>query len=237
MTSNPFDYADADTPLHGYIAHGANQGSRPGVIVVPEAPGITEHVKRRVQMLSDLGYVAMAVDLYGHGRVGRDQTEVMALLNALRADVLRWRKRIAAALEALRSHPLVDAQRMAAIGYCFGGSSVLELARSGADLRGVVCLHGQLQKTAAASHPIRAKVLVCQAGVDFFTTREHVAAFEDEMTAAGVDWQINTYGGSKHGFTSREADEAGLPMLGYQEAADRRSWQATQAFLSEALAL
>ena len=142
---------------------------------------------------------------------------------------------MAAALTALRRHERVDAARIAAIGYCFGGSSVIELARSGADLKAVVCFHGELQKTAAASSAIKAKVLVCQAADDFLTPRDHVSAFQDEMTAAKVDWQINIYGGSKHGFTNSESDHAGMPMLGYNSTADRRSWAATQEFLAESL--
>jgi dienelactone hydrolase len=153
----------------------------------------------------------------------------------LRSDVQAWRSRIAAALTALRRHERVDSTRMAAIGYCFGGSSVIELARSGADLKAVVCFHGELQKTAAPSNAIKAKVLVCQAADDFFTPRDHVSAFQDEMTAANIDWQVNIYGGSKHGFTNSESDHAGMPMLGYNPTADRRSWAAAREFLADSL--
>jgi dienelactone hydrolase len=124
---------------------------------------------------------------------------------------------------------------MAAVGYCFGGSSVLELARAGADVKGVACFHGELQKTQTPSSTIKARVLVCQAANDAFTPAAHVAAFQDEMTEAAVDWQVNIYGGSKHGFTSPESDHAGMPMLGYHESADRRSWKALQDFLTESL--
>ena len=235
MALYELEYSDGATPLRGYLAYGDGAGKLPGILVAPEAPGLTEHAKRRVRMLSELGYVAMGVDLYGNGRFAADMPETMSLLGALRADVRVWRARIAAALEALRRHERVDATRMAAIGYCFGGSSVIELARSGAELRAVICFHGELAKTAAASEPIKPKVLVCQAADDFFTPREHLSAFQDEMTAAKVDWQINIYGGSKHGFTNTESDHAGMPMLGYHESSDRRSWQAAREFLAESL--
>ena len=229
-------YSDGATALRGYLAYEESGGKRPGIIVVPEAPGLTEHAKRRVRMLSELGYVAMGVDLYGNGRFISKMEEMMPALTALRTDVPGWRSRIIAALETLRRHERVDASRMAAVGYCFGGSSVIELARAGADLRSVACFHGELKKTSAPSHAIKAKVLVCQAAHDHFTPREDVGAFEDEMTQAGVDWQINIYGGSKHGFTNSESDHAGMPMLGYHEPSDRRSWKALLDFLKETLA-
>jgi dienelactone hydrolase len=235
MALYDLDYSDGSTALRGYLACGDGTQKRPGIIVAPEAPGLTEHAKRRVRMLSDLGYVAMGVDLYGNGRFAANMEETMSLLGNLRSDVQAWRSRMTAALTALGRHERVDAARMAAIGYCFGGSSVIELARSGADLKAVVCFHGELQKTATPSSAIKAKVLVCQAADDFFTPRDHVSAFQDEMTAANVDWQINIYGGSKHGFTNSESDHAGMPMLGYNSTADRRSWQATQEFLAESL--
>jgi dienelactone hydrolase len=235
MALYDLDYSDGSTPLRGYLACADGVEKRPGVIVAPEAPGLTEHAKRRVRMLSDLGYVAMGVDLYGNGRFAANMEETMSLLGSLRGNVQAWRSRMAAALGALRRHERVDGTRMAAIGYCFGGSSVIELARSGADLKAVVCFHGELQKTAAPSSAITAKVLVCQAADDFFTPRDHLSAFQDEMTAAKVDWQINIYGGSKHGFTNSESDHAGMPMLGYNPAADRRSWHAAQEFLAESL--
>jgi dienelactone hydrolase len=228
-------YADGATTLHGYLSYQDTGGRRPGVLVVPEAPGLTEHAKRRVGMLSDLGYVALGVDLYGQGRLADGMEETMSWVGNLRGDVRAWRARIAAALAALRRHERVDGARMAAIGYCFGGSSVLELARSGADLRAVASFHGELRKTDVASGSIKPRLLVCHGAEDVFAPREHVAAFQDEMTAAAVDWQLNTYGGAKHGFTIAEADRVGLPAFAYQATADHRSWQALQNFLTESL--
>jgi len=229
-------YSDGSTLLRGYLAFPESGGKRPGIIVAPEAPGLTEHAKRRVRMLSDLGYVAMGVDLYGNGRFIANMDEMMPALTALRTDVPRWRSRIAAALNTLRQHERVDNTRMAAVGYCFGGSSVIELARDGADLRAVACFHGELKKTPTPSKAIKPKILVCQAAWDHFTPREDVDAFQEEMTAAGVDWQINIYSGSKHGFTNTESDHAGMPMVGYHEPSDRRSWKALLEFLTESLA-
>jgi dienelactone hydrolase len=229
-------YSDGVTGLRGYLSVPESSDKCPGIILVPEAPGLTEHAKRRVRMLSEIGYVALGVDLYGEGKFATDMAQVMSYVSALRSDVAAWRRRIAAALDTLSKHKRVDGSRLAAVGYCFGGSSVIELARGGADLCGVACFHGELQKTATPSATIKAKVLVCQAADDHFTPRAHLDAFQDEMTAAGVDWQINIYGGSKHGYTSPESDHAGMPMLGYHAPSDRRSWKALQDFLAEVLA-
>jgi dienelactone hydrolase len=235
MQVQELSYAHGGTPLRGYLAYDENTvGKRPGVIVAPEAPGLTEHAKRRVRMLADLGYVALGLDLYGNGRFVEKMDEMMGALNALRSDLQLWRGRITAAFNTLQSHERVDPTRMAAIGYCFGGSSVLELARSGADVKAVVSFHGELKASPHAPGGITAKLLVCHAAQDAFASSADVIAFEEEMTAAKTDWQVITYGGAKHGFTSRESDHAGMPAIAYQEAADRRSWKAMQDLLSEA---
>lgn len=228
-------YTDGGLALRGLLAYDETKpGARPGILVVPEAPGLTEHAKRRVRMLAELGYIAFGVDLYGQGRLAEGMEETMAWLGQLRADVNVWRKRIRAGLDALSALEQTDSNRLGAIGYCAGGSSVLELARSGAPVRAVVSFHGELTPTPHAAGAIKAKVLVCAGAQDAFATVEQRAAFEREMEEAGVDWQLALYGAAKHAFTNIEADQVGMPIFGYQEAADRRSWRAMLEWLADA---
>jgi dienelactone hydrolase len=234
MITRELPYADGPLALRGYLAFDeTHTARRPGVLVVPEAPGLTEHAKRRVRMLADDGYVAMGVDLYGQGRLANGMEELMAWLSQLRTDATVWRRRIQVALDALSAFELTDTRRLAAIGYCFGGSSALELARSGAPLRAAVCFHGELLTASPAPRGITTRLLVCTGSSDPIVPAEQRSAFETEMEQAGADWQLIVFGGAKHGFTSTESDSAGLPMLRYQAEADRRSWRAMREWLRE----
>jgi dienelactone hydrolase len=211
----------------GYLAHGDGDLKRPGVLVAHESPGRTEHVHSAADRLAALGYVAFAVDYQGEGQVVSDRDEMMRRYAAFMADPTGIRLRMAAALQVLRGHPLVDTGRMAAIGYCYGGTASLELARAGAELKAVVGFHSGLgtarPQDAAA---IRAKVLVCVGSADPVIPPEQRAAFEAEMTAAGVDWRLNLYGGAGHSFTNPAIDAMGMPGFRYDASADRRSWRA-----------
>jgi dienelactone hydrolase len=230
-------YRDGETGLIGFLAYDAARTSPcPGVLIVPEAPGINEHTERRARMLAELGYVALGVDVHGGGRFVPEMQEMMALINGWKADVSAWRRRITAALTTLRALDRVAATRVAAIGYCFGGSSVLELARSGAELRAVVSFHGELLSNPQAPEGIRTTVLVCNAAEDPFAPIERLQALKQELNDARVDWQIEIYGSSLHGFTNPASDAAGMPMFGYHAPADRRSWRAATAWLEEAFA-
>ena len=237
IRTEPCRYRDGETDLIGFLTYDAAHTSpRPGVLVVPEAPGISEHTQRRARMLAELGYVALGIDLHGGGHVAQGMEEMLARVNGWKADIGAWRRRIGAALSALRGIERVDATRVAAIGYCFGGSSVLELARSGAQLRAVVCFHGELLSNPPAAEGIQASVLVCNAAEDPFAPLDRLQALKQELNDARVDWQIEIYGGSRHGFTNPASDAAGLPMFGYHAAADRRSWSSATAWLAEAFA-
>jgi dienelactone hydrolase len=236
MTIEPFDYRDGDTPLRGYLAREDVQANRrPAVLVVHEAFGLDGHVKERSQRLAEIGYVALAADMYD--QMPRDRAHAMELMKSLRSDPAKVRQRARAALDALASHPSVDSSRMAAIGYCFGGYVALELARDGVRLRGVVSFHGSL-KTDRPAEPgtIKAKVLVCHGANDPFIPPADVVAFEDEMRRAGTDWQVISYGNAVHGFTNRQADARGIKGVGYSESADRRSWAAMRSFFEEIFA-
>jgi Dienelactone hydrolase and related enzymes len=219
---------------HLYYDEG-EAGPRPGVLVFPEAFGLGEHAKSRAERLAGLGYVTLACDLHGEGRVLSDLNEAMALIAPLRADPSRTRARASAALDALRGRAEVDASRIAAIGYCFGGTMALELARGGAEVVGVVGFHSGL----ATARPedaknIRGKILVCIGADDPSIPLEQRTAFEKEMREGGVDWQMNLYGGVVHSFTNSQADRLGRPeMARYNAKADARSWAEMRAFFDE----
>lgn len=232
-----FPYPAGDIDAVGYLARPDGPGPHPGVLVVHEGPGLDEHARLRTRMLAGLGYVALAADMHGGGHVAGSHEEVMALVGALRdrRDLLRARAR--AGVEALRGIDGVDPDRIAAIGYCFGGMTVLELARDGAPLAGVVSFHGLLDAAAPAPPgAIRAGILVCTGADDHLVPPGQVAAFEREMKAAGADWQVITYGGARHAFTNAvEAERLAALGFGYHEQADRRSWAAMRDFLEEML--
>ncbi len=234
MKIEKLSYSDGETNFIGYLADPEGSGRRPGVVIAHEAPGLNEHPKRRARMIAELGYVALAADLYGDGRVAQKPEETNQLMGPLREDPLRLRRRVRAALDALANLPQVDGKRLGAMGYCFGGLAVLELARSGAPVAGTVSFHGILgTRTPEDAKSIKGKVLACTGADDPLVPPEQVAAFAAEMTKARVDWQVITYGGAKHAFTNPEADKAGRPGLGYQAAADARSWDAMQSFWFE----
>ena len=238
MREEVFEYKDGDVICEGYIVYDDKSANkRPGVLVVHEWMGLGDYEKRRARQLAELGFVALAADIYGKGVRAKTQEEAAALATKYRADRAMLRSRAKAALEALKNHPLVDRTKVAAIGYCFGGGTVLELARSGAELNGVVSFHGNLdaQKPEEAKN-IRCKVLVCHGANDPMVPKEHVLAFQDEMRNAGVDWQMILYGGAVHSFTNPAVGNDPSKGVAYNERADRRSWEAMKAFFAEIFA-
>jgi dienelactone hydrolase len=208
---------------------------KPGVLVFPEAFGLGEHALSRASRLAGLGYVALACDLHGGREVIRDMNQVMAILGSLRGDVSRIRARAQGGLDALTACPEVDPDRIAAIGFCFGGTVALELARSGAHIAGVVGFHsGLATATPQDAKNIKAKVLVCIGADDPGIPPDQRRAFEEEMRAGKVDWQMTVFGGVVHGFTNPEADSMGRPeRVRYDAKADARSWQQMCAFFNE----
>ena len=212
-------------------------GPRPGVLVVHEWWGLDDHVRGRARMLAELGYTALAVDMYGDGRTAGDPDGAGALMNAVLADMDAGTARLKAAVDALGGHPATDAGRMAAIGYCFGGAMVLHAARIGLDLKGVVSFHGSLGSFhKPARGEVKAKVLVCHGAADALVSDDEIAGFKQEMADAGVDYRFVAYEGALHGFTNPEAtangEKYGLPLK-YDEAIDKRSWEDMQALFSE----
>jgi dienelactone hydrolase len=237
MKTEPLEYRGDDTVFRGYLATPDGSERRPGVIIAHEAPGLDDHPKLRARMLAELGYVALAIDMYGGGKVAASPKEALATMEPIRSDPARLRRRVRAGLETLAGLPNVNRQQLGAIGYCFGGLTVLELARDGAPVRAVVSFHGILEtKSPNDARNIKGKILVCTGAEDPLVPDAQVAAFEQEMKQAGVDWQINIYGGAKHAFTNRDADQIPMPGFGYHPTADKRSWDAMRSFFAEVFA-
>jgi len=228
-------YEHEGTTLEGYLAYDdVYQGQRPGVLVVHQWMGLTDYERMRARRLAELGYVALAADVYGEGVRPASTAEAREQAGKFYGDRALFRARLNAGLEQLRSHPLADPDRLAAIGYCFGGGGVLELARSGADLAGVVSFHGSLSTPDPAdAENIRGSVLVCHGAADPHVPQEDVVAFVKEMEAAAVDYQLIEYGGAVHAFTQKGAGDDPSRGAAYDAKADRRSWQHMKLFFAE----
>jgi len=228
-------YNDGDTQLRGLLAWDPNSpGPRPGILVVHGGAGLDDHAKGRARRLAELGYVAFACDMYGEG-VSGNRERVMQCITKFQRDRAALSARAKPGLEVLKSHPQVNGQ-LAAVGYCFGGMTVLEIARSGGDLAGVVSVHGSLE-TPVPAQPgtIRARVLVLHGALDPHVPMTHVSAFAQEMIHAGADWQLIMYGGAMHGFTHENATGQ-QPGVAYHAPSDARSSIAIKNFLAEIFA-
>lgn len=228
-------YRQGEAVLEGYLAYDdAIKGQRPGVLVIHEWKGLGPYEERRARQLAELGYVAFALDIYGKGVRAKDTHEAAALAGIYRKDRGLMRARAQAGLEVLKSQELADPGRVAAIGYCFGGMAVLELARSGADVEGVVSFHGKLNTPDPKdAENIKGKVLILHGADDRSVPPEEIAAFEDEMRRAGVDWLMISYGGAVHSFTNPASGDDPSRGVAYNERADHRSWEAMKLFFAE----
>lgn len=229
------EYKQGETVLKGYLAYDdATPAKRPGVLVVHEWWGLDDYAKRRTEQLAKAGYVAFALDMYGEGRNTPHPEKAGEWSSAVARDPEAAAARFQAGLDQLRKQPRVDPAKVAAIGYCFGGGVVLKRAMAGADLSGVVSFHGALPADPVpAGAAVKAKVLVCNGADDGFITPEQIAAFQKNLTQAKADWQFVNYSGAKHSFTNPNAAAFGIDALAYNEAADRRSWQAMLSFFGE----
>ena len=226
LSETPVAYKDGDQELEGYLAYDSSrQGKRPGVLIVHEWWGLNDYPKHRAQQLAGLGYIAFAADIYGKGVVATNQETAGKLAGQLKADREVLRRRVAAALDVLKANPRVDTSRIAAIGYCFGGTCVLELARGGADLAGVVSFHGGLDTPhpEATAKP-KAAILACHGANDTYVTPEAVEAFWKEMKGCDADWQLNVYAGAVHSFTNPDSGNDPSKGVAYNATADKRSW-------------
>ncbi len=229
------EYKQGNTVLEGYMAYDdAIQGKRPGVLVVHEWNGLQSYVKKRTEQLAKLGYVAFAADIYGKGIRPKNPQESAAQAAIYRTSRQLMRARATAGLQVLQQNHLTDPKRIAAIGYCFGGGTVLELARSGADIAGVVSFHGNLDTpNPSDAKNIKAKVLVLHGADDPIVPEEQVKAFKSEMQQANVNWRLISYPGAVHGFTNAESGNDPSKGVAYNEVADKQSWQAMRQFFAE----
>lgn len=228
-------YEHDGTTLEGYMAWPEPLPDEPlgAVIVVHEWKGLDDYARMRADMLAELGYIAFAADIYGQGVRPQTTQEAGELAGKYRGDRPLLRGRMLAALDTLLAHPSVDPGRVAAIGYCFGGSAVLELARSGADVAGVVSFHGSLGTDMPAEpDSVQAQVLVLHGAADPHVPWEHVTTLAEELDGAGVDWQLVAYSGAMHSFTNPSSNNPEGGSM-YDETADQRSWQDMLQFFAE----
>jgi len=229
------EYKQGETVLEGLSVYdSAIQGKRPALLVVHQWKGLGDYEKKRAEMLARLGYNVFAADIYGKGIRPQTTQEAAAEAGKYKSDRALLRARVRAALDVLAKDPLTDQRHIAAIGYCFGGTTVLELARSGADIAGVVSFHGGLSSPAPKdAKNIKAKVLALHGADDPNVPAAEVAAFEDEMRQGGVDWQLVAYGGAVHSFTDWNAGNDNSKGVAYNERADHRSWEEMKQFFAE----
>ena len=230
-------YASGGVTLKGYLAwDSAVAGKRPGVLVVHEWWGQNEYARRRARMLAELGYVGLALDMYGDGKTAAHPEDAGKFAGEVMKNAELMKARFLAALDLLKAQPQTDPGRVAAIGYCMGGAVVLDMARAGVDLRGVASFHGSLGgANTAQPGGVKAKVLVMNGAADVFITAEQIAALKNEMVEARVDFRFINYPGAKHSFTNPDADELakrfGMPIA-YNAEADRLSWDELKGFLA-----
>lgn len=234
MITKNIDYEDGNRLLEGYLAYHDTGKPKPAVLVAHDWSGRREFACKAAERVADMGYVGFALDMYGKGIVGADGDAEKngALMSPFAKDRALLRRRINTALNIVRQLPQVDATRVAAMGYCFGGMCALELARSGADVRGVISIHGILTPGNVANETISAKVLCLHGHDDPMVPPEQVLAFETEMTQAGVDWQIHIYGGTMHAFTNPKANNPDFGTV-YKEAAANRAYRSITDFLGD----
>ncbi|HUL31083.1 MAG TPA: dienelactone hydrolase family protein [Thermodesulfobacteriota bacterium] len=231
------EYNAEGVVMKSFLAYDQSiQGKRPGVLVVPEWWGLNDYVRGRARMLAELGYTALAVDMYGEGKLVATADEAGKLSSEAMKNVDVTRARFMAAVDYLKGQPTVDPSRIAAIGYCFGGGVVLNMARQGVDLKGVVSFHGTLTAVKSAQPGgIKAKILVLTGGADKFVPPEQVEAFKEEMKAAAADFRVISYPGALHSFTNPEATELGKKFnmpIAYNAQADKESWSEMKKFFT-----
>ena len=236
LKTQKIEYQDDDIVLEGYYAYDdQSTAKKPAVLVCHDWSGKNDFACDKAEKLAQLGYVGFAVDMYGKGKIGKTKEEKTALIKPLMEDRTALQKRILAAFETVQKIDVVNHARIGAIGFCFGGLCVLDLARSGADVKGVVSFHGLLKAPEKSNHAsIKAKVLALHGFEDPMVPPEQVKVFGEEMTQAKVDWQIYIYGNTMHGFTNPEANDPGFGTV-YSKSADARSWIAMKEFFKETL--
>lgn len=231
-------YSDGDQEFTGYLAYDdALEGKRPGVLVVHEWWGMGDYAKKRARMLAREGYVAFAADMYGSGKFTDDPEQAKAWMLEATADVDWWREQAERGVAVLRDQAIVDTERLAAIGYCFGGGTVLQMAYGGSDVDAIVSFHGSLPVASEEELAnIKTKILVLHGDADPFVQKPLEEAFRAALRKSDADWQMVSYGGVKHSFTNPGADRHGMDALRYDAKADARSWRAMLNLFDEVFA-
>ncbi len=237
IQTRTIDYQDGEVDLQGYLAwDDAVEGKRPGVMIAHAWAGRSDFENGKAQELAKLGYVGFALDNFGKGILGRNTEENSALIQPFLDDRAMLQGRLQIALDVLKGLDEVDASRVAAIGFCFGGLCVLDLARTGTDLAGVVSFHGLFGSPGnTAGNKIKAKVLALHGWDDPMAPPDQVVSLAEELSSMGADWQLHGYGNTMHAFTNPQANDPDFGTV-YNPDADRRSWNAMQNFLSEIFA-
>lgn len=232
-------YQHEGVKLEGYLAYNDSfKGKIPAVLVVHEWWGLNEYARTRAEQLASLGYVAFALDMYGKGKVTTHPSQAGEWMKQIKSNVHNWKQRALAGLEVLRKHPKVDTRRIAAIGYCFGGATVQQLAYSGADIKGVVSFHGSLlPPVGVQTEQVKANIMISHGGADPFVKEGQIENYVSEMEKSGLDWQMIIYGGARHSFTNPAADKVGMDALKYSKFADLRSWAYMKTFFDEVFGL
>ena len=230
-------YKHGDLECRGFLAwDDAVQGTRPGVLVVHEWWGLNDYARSRAQQLAQLGYVAFAADIYGEGKTTTHPADAGKMASAVRSNIEDWRQRAQAALTVLCQQPQCDTTKLAAIGYCFGGSTVLQLAYSGAELRAVATFHAALPAASASdAGKIQAEILVCHGADDGFVSADSIKSFKEALKNAEVKLSFISYPGARHSFTVRSADKVGIAGLKYNQPADQASWREMRALFARRL--
>lgn len=231
IETQAIDYSDGKLELRGVLAFDPDRGPRPGVLVAHAWGGRTQFEDEKAVWLAARGYTGFAIDVYGAGVVGSGPEENASLMQPFLDDRQMLLRRLAVALDVLRNQDTVDADRAAIMGFCFGGLAALDLARSGANVKGAISIHG-IFAPPPETRPIGAKVLALHGWDDPMATPQDVVAFGEEMSKAGADWQIHGYGGTLHAFTNPDANDPAMGVA-YSEAANRRCFQAIENFLAE----
>lgn len=230
-------YTDGGVTLKGYIAYNEKQqGKRPAIIVVPEWWGNNDYTRMRARMLAESGYIAIAADMYGDGKIAANPTDALAYATSFYKDPQLGKSRIEAAVKKITAYPQANADKIAAIGYCFGGSMVLNAAKLGLDLKGVVSFHGGLATVPPTQGTTIANILVCHGGADKFISAEEIKSFKDNLDALKVSYTFKEYAGATHAFSNPAATATGKKFnmpIEYNEAADKQSWNDMKDFFKK----
>jgi dienelactone hydrolase len=237
LTEEAVTYAADDIAFHGYVAYDENQqGKRPAVLIVHEWWGLHDYERNRAKQLADMGYIAMAVDMYGDGKNAADPQEAQKLAGPFYQNPQLAKSRLEAAINRLKQYDQVDTNKIAAIGYCYGGYVVLNAAKLGANLAGVVSFHGNLSGAPANKGLLKAKILVCNGAADKFVSEQEIAQFKRSMDSIGADYTFKSYAGATHAFTNPAATETGKKFkmpIAYNQEADAASWNDMKSFFAK----